>query len=122
MTRLSLMKKPLLTIAAVVAASLSLSTPARSDDKTPTAPIRALLITGGCCHNYDEQKVTPPKGISPRALVEWTIVQEGGPPTSHKVSLYQKPDWADGYDVVVHNECFADVGDREFVEKILTPH
>ena len=34
------------------------------------------------------------------------------------MSLYDKPGWADGYDVVVHNECFGMVGDRDFIEEI----
>ncbi|EEF63177.1 DUF7133 domain-containing protein [Pedosphaera parvula] len=38
------------------------------------------------------------------------------------MSIYEDPDWAKGYDVVVHDECFSDVKDKDFVEGILEPH
>ncbi|HMP84967.1 MAG TPA: ThuA domain-containing protein [Verrucomicrobiota bacterium] len=85
-------------------------------------PIKALLVTGGCCHDYDGQKDVLTQGISALANVEWTVVHEGGNSTGHKVSIYSDPDWAKGYDVVVHDECFADVKDAAFVEGILKPH
>src|SRR5688572_356472 len=82
-------------------------------------PLKALLITGGCCHDYERQKKILSEGISARANVEWTVVHEGEGPkkggTNHKISIYEKEDWAKGYDVVVHNECFADVNDVQFV-------
>ncbi len=87
-----------------------------------TQPIRALLICGGCCHDYAHQKKILTEGISARANVEWTIVHEGDGSTSHKMSIYNDPDWAKGFDVVVHDECFADVTDEAFVEGILKPH
>ena len=87
-----------------------------------TKPLRALLITGGCCHDYNRQKVIIPDGVSQRANVEWKVVQEGGSSTKHRVSIYEKADWAEGYDVIVHNECFADVADVDFVENVLKPH
>src|SRR2546428_13017712 len=87
-----------------------------------TNPLRALLATGGCCHDYDRQKVIIPEGVSQRANVEWKIVQEGGTSTKHRISIYEKPDWAAGYDVVVHNECFADIDDVDFVQNVLKPH
>src|SRR5262245_40955057 len=85
-------------------------------------PIRALLVTGGCCHEYDKQKDILSEGISARANVTWRVVQEGGNSTKHKVSIYEKPNWADGFDIVVHNECFADVKEDEWVERIVKPH
>lgn len=54
-------------------------------------PLRALLITGGCCHEYDAQAVTLMQGISKRANVEFTLVRDkGADGTQHKVSAYQK--------------------------------
>ncbi len=85
-------------------------------------PVRALLITGGCCHDYDRQKLIIPKGVSARADVVWTVVQQGGTVTDSKIPLYEDPNWADGFDVIVHNECFADVKDQAWVERILKPH
>ena len=85
-------------------------------------PIRALLVTGGCCHDYDRQKVILARGISARAPVEWTVVHQGGKSTNAKIPLYEDKNWAKGFDVVVHNECFAHVKDKEWVETILKPH
>ncbi len=85
-------------------------------------PIKALMVTGGCCHDFERQKLILSKGISARANVEWTIVHQGGSTTNTKIPLYENVDWAKGFDVVVHNECFADVKDQAWVETILKPH
>jgi type 1 glutamine amidotransferase len=86
-------------------------------------PLRALLITGGCCHEYDAQAVTLMQGISQRANVEFTLVRDkGADGTQHKVSAYQKADWAAGYDIVLHNECYADEKDPAWLEGIVAPH
>jgi type 1 glutamine amidotransferase len=90
------------------------------------APLKVLMVTGGCCHDYEKQKVILADGISARANVEFTIVHEEGPKgkadKEHKVSIYEKDDWAKGYDVVLHNECFGAVTDVAFVERIAKPH
>jgi putative membrane-bound dehydrogenase-like protein len=85
-------------------------------------PIRAMLVTGGCCHDYDRQKLILTRGISARADVIWTVVHQGGTTTDTKIPLYNDPNWADGFDIVVHNECFAHVTDKDFVDRILKPH
>jgi type 1 glutamine amidotransferase len=92
---------------------------------TAAEPLKALYITGGCCHDYNSEKVIIPAGIKARANVEFTVVQAGGGGTRYQGienSLYQKADWAKGYDVVIHNECFADDADMEYVNKVLAPH
>ena len=78
-------------------------------------PLRALMVTGGCCHDYANQKKILSEGISARANVEWSIVHEGDN-REHRISVYDKPDWAKGFDVIVHNECFGMVNDVAFVE------
>ncbi len=85
-------------------------------------PIRALLVTGGCCHDYERQKLIITKGISARANVVWTVVHQGGKTTNTKIPLYEDPNWAEGFDVVVHNECFANVKDQAWLDRILKPH
>lgn len=84
-------------------------------------PIRALLVTGGCCHDYEAQKKIISEGVSARANVVWTIVHEGKDRTD-RVSIYAEPDWARGYDVVVHNECYGAIEDVPYVERIARPH
>ena len=89
---------------------------------TPQRPIRALLVCGGCCHDYTRQKQIIAKGVSARASVIWTIVQQGGTTTNSKIPLYRDKNWSDGFDVVVHNECFSNVPDKNWVENIIRPH
>jgi type 1 glutamine amidotransferase len=100
---------------------LSLVTAAASAAET-ARPLKALFVTGGCCHEYDQQKRVLTDGISARAKVDWTIVHEGGTRGDFKVGIYTNANWAAGYDVVVHDECFADVKDAAFVQGILKAH
>jgi hypothetical protein len=87
-----------------------------------TKPLEVLYITGGCCHDYDGQKKVITEGLASRARINCTVVHEGGASLDHKVSIYSKPDWSKGYDVVFHNECFSDVKDPAFLKKILAEH
>ena len=91
---------------------------ARAEDK----PIRALLVCGGCCHDYAKQKDILTKGISARANIEWTIAYDPDKGTKHLNPVYEKSDWAKGFDVIVHDECSADVKDMPLVDRILAPH
>lgn len=91
-------------------------------EKKEIKPIRALLITGGCCHDYAKQKLILPEAVSKRANVEWTVVHQGGTTTDTRIPYYEKEDWAKGFDVVVHNECFAGVADPAWTAKVLKPH
>jgi len=85
-------------------------------------PLRALLITGGCCHDYDFQAKMLTEGLKPFGPITWTIVNEGGKTTKGQIKLYEDPNWAKPYDVVVHNECFADTNDPAYVAKIVAAH
>lgn len=91
-------------------------------DAAEPAKLKALLITGGCCHDYQTQKQIIAKGLAQRMNIAFEVVHEGGTSNSHKVSVYEKPDWWKGYDVIVHNECFGDLKDDEFIGKILAAH
>ncbi len=82
----------------------------------------ALLVLGGCCHDYAHQKDIISKGISERANVEWTIAYDPDTGTKHLNPVYEKDDWSQGYDVVVHDECCADVKDLKIIDRILKPH
>ena len=97
-------------------------TASAADNLYEGAPIKALLITGGCCHNYTFQSEAMTKGVSAQASVTWKVINEGGRGTRGEIDLYNDPDWAAPYDVVVHNECFADTDDPEYVRKITAAH
>ena len=85
-------------------------------------PIRALLVLGGCCHDYAVQKELLSKGISERAHVEFAIAHDPDKSTAHLNPIYESATWADGFDVVIHDECSADVKDLAIVDRILEPH
>jgi type 1 glutamine amidotransferase len=85
-------------------------------------PIRALLVIGGCCHDYAKQKDLLTQGISARANVRWAIAYDTDKGTKHLNPVYEKPDWAKDFDVVVHDECCADMKDLALIDRILEPH
>jgi putative membrane-bound dehydrogenase-like protein len=85
-------------------------------------PLKILLVCGGCCHDYQNQKNILQTGLEERAYVEVTVVHQGGNATNSKIELYENPDWAQGYDLVIHDECFADVKEKAWVDQILKPH
>lgn len=86
------------------------------------APIKALLITGGCCHDYVSQKNLLKAGIEKRAHVTVDLVHSDDRSTKARFDIYEKPDWASAYQVVIHDECSADVKDMPYVQNILNAH
>ncbi len=71
----------------------------------PVKPLRALLVIGGCCHDYLMQKDILAKGISERAHVDVVIAYDPDPTTQHLNPIYKSADWASGFDVIIHDEC-----------------
>ena len=97
--------------------------PAADKDKpTDAKPIKALLVIGGCCHDYAKQKDILAKGISARANVDVTIAYDPDTGTKHLNPVYENPDWAKGFDVIIHDECCSDVKDLDVINRILKPH
>lgn len=109
---------PLFVVAAVVLLGAGCTT----SNHSAARPVRALLITGGCCHNYPFQAASLTNAVGRHAPVEWTIVNQGGNGTKAEIALYDKPDWAKGFDVVVHNECFADTTSPDYIRRITAAH
>ena len=87
-----------------------------------TKPLKALLIAGGCCHDYVGQHKVISDGIQARANVQvdvyWTDDKSVNPP----LSLYDKDDWAAGYDIIIHDECAAGNKDLKVLKRILDVH
>lgn len=114
-----------LLIAAIIltpAALFALVAPATSQAQPDAKPIRALLVIGGCCHDYANQKDILTKGISARANVQWAIAYDPDKGVKHVNPVYLKPNWAEGFDVIVHDECCSDVTDLSIIDRILEPH
>lgn len=95
----------------------------RGADAAAAPKLKGLLITGGCCHDYPRQKLIITEGLSQRISMAWDIVHEGDQEgRKHQVSVYSKSNWSDGYDIVVHSECFGELDDVAFVEGIVNEH
>ena len=107
--------------AALVAATIS-TAPTGAAPAADDKPVRALLVIGGCCHDYKKQQELLTKGISGRANVQWAVAYDPDTTTKHLNPVYENPDWAKGFDVVVHDECSSDVKDPKIVDRILKPH
>ncbi len=106
----------------LVAALLSLSSSLNLALGADVKPLRALLITGGCCHDYAAQKDLLKKGLEARANLVVDVIFTNSPSTKPPVPIYGNPDYAKGYDVVIHDECAADINDPAIIKGVLAPH
>jgi hypothetical protein len=86
------------------------------------APLRVLLISGGCCHDYAHQKDILKKGLEERANVSIDLIYTPDATTRPPLPILGNPDYAKGYDLVIHDECAADISDAAKVEAVLKPH
>ena len=94
-----------------------------SDNAQAAESLKVLLITGGCCHDYEFQAEALQKAATDRGVqIDWTVINEGGKGTEAEIDLYKNENWADGYDVVVHNECFANTKNPEYIRRITKAH
>ena len=85
-------------------------------------PLKVLLITGGCCHDYAKQKDILKKGIEERVNAVVDHAHTDDKSTKPPLAIFGNPDYAKGYDVVIHDECAADIKDPKIVEGVLAPH
>lgn len=112
------MKKSVLLLVPALAAALNLSVSAEPAVK----PLKALLVIGGCCHDYATQKDLISAGIEARANIKIDICYSPEKGTKPMFTCYEKDNWAEGYDVIIHDECAADIKDLAIVNRILEPH
>src|SRR5580700_3963454 len=104
-----------------VAASILLTALAGGAADAPK-PLRLLLVTGGCCHDYSKQKEILKTGLEARANVLVDIRYSADTTTKALLPILGHPDYAAGYDLVIHDECVSDVSDPKLVEAVLKPH
>ncbi|RMF44478.1 MAG: hypothetical protein D6753_02450 [Planctomycetota bacterium] len=88
----------------------------------PPRPLKVLLITGGCCHDYKTQKDLLKDGLEARAHVVVDQVHSDDASTAPKLAIFGNPDYARGYDVVIHDECAAKISDPAIIAGVLAPH
>ena len=84
--------------------------------------MKALLVLGGCCHDYNAQKDILKAGLEQRLNIQVDIAYNPDKSTKAVFPQYEKDDWAKGYDVIIHDECSADVKDLAYVNRVLQPH
>ncbi|MGB7344377.1 MAG: ThuA domain-containing protein [Pirellulaceae bacterium] len=87
-----------------------------------TKKVRALMVAGGCCHDYLNQKRIISDCLSQKVgPIDWTILQYGDA-REIEPDIYKSGDWIEGFDIVIHNECFGGVLDGDFVNGIVAAH
>jgi len=115
--------KPAALLASLAVLATTLGFSLRADERaTPPKPLRALLVIGGCCHDYAKQKEILKAGLEARANVTVDVLYTPDSGTQYRFPEYENPEWAKNYDVVIHDECTADVKDPAFVENIVAAH
>ena len=92
-------------------------------------PLKILLVTGGCCHDYVKQKDVLKAGLEARAnvIVDHAHSADGStkPPIEQiygKPGEKPNPDYAKGYDLVIHDECASAQNSPEIITAVLQPH
>ena len=85
-------------------------------------PLRVLLVAGGCCHEYDKQVTVLKEGIEARLHALVDIAYNPDKSTKAVFEIYKSKDWAKDFDVIIHDECSADVTDKDYVGNILAAH
>ena len=122
--------KNLPVLTTVLAATFALLSPAARAADAPK-PLKVLLLAGGCCHDYKAQKDILKKGIEARANAQVEVMftedyeldAKGKPDaTKPKLPIYGNPDYAKGYDLVLHDECAAGITDPAIIAAVLKPH
>jgi type 1 glutamine amidotransferase len=85
-------------------------------------PLRVLIVAGGCCHDYPAQTQALKDGIEARLNAVVDIAINPDKSTKATFSIYESENWAKDFDVILHDECSADVTDRPYVARILKAH
>lgn len=114
--RISLLPIVLVLVGSLLTVELAFAQQAQPE------PLRALLVLGGCCHDYAKQKDILAEGIAARAHVEVIAAYDPDTTTMHLNPVYAKPNWAEGFDVIIHDECSSNVKDLAVIDRILAPH
>ncbi len=95
---------------------------ARAADAPAVKPLKVLLVCGGCCHDYAAQQELLKNGIEARLNATVEVAYNPDKSTKAKFDIYGSKEWAKGFDVVIHDECSADVTEPGYVGNILAAH
>jgi hypothetical protein len=109
-------------VGALVPAVLAMS-PAFAE---PDRPVKVLIVSGGCCHDYAQQRTLLEAALKQRIGAQVSHVyydpKPGEQATRPALPIYGNPDYAAGYDVVIHDECAADEDSAAALDAVLAPH
>ncbi len=111
-----------LVLTASATTQLSAAEPVAEVKTEKVQEIKVLLVAGGCCHDYAAQTKLLKEGIEERIHADVTVVFNPEGKTSTVFEIYESDDWAQGYDVVIHDECSASVMEEAYVRRILKAH
>lgn len=110
-------------VAGLVAVAALAASPALAQT---VKPIKVLIVSGGGYHNYANQRAILEAGLKARLNVDITHsfydMKPDEDQTKPKLPIFTNPNYGDGYDVVIHNECGAGVDDQAIIQTVLAPH
>jgi len=119
---------PMTSLALATLTGLLNAADTTTNSSPASAPIRALLVTGGRYHDYNGQSKILTDGISARANVQWTVFHDNGMLNDGKVeeskinAFFGNPNWSKGFDVIVYNDSFQRNKNLQLVNDKLAPH
>src|SRR5688500_7090607 len=70
-------------------------------------PVHAMIVTGGCCHDYTGQSKVLMDTLNAVMPINWTVVQGMTALPDGRLLLYENSNWTRGFEIVIHNECWA---------------
>jgi type 1 glutamine amidotransferase len=97
-----------------LAAGLALTTIAHAEK-----PLKVIIVSGGCCHDYANQKNILAETLTAKINAE--ITQIGEDPDAVKAAL-SKEGWAGDADAVVYNFCDAKQTDYDYIKSVANVH
>ena len=109
-------------IAPLVCAALATGLYFANAADAPVKPLRVLIVAGGCCHDYEHQQTILKDGIESRLNAIVDVAYNPDKTTKATFEIYKAKDWAKDFDVIIHDECSADVTDPAYVANILDAH
>ena len=114
------------SIAGALALATATIAPAGAEPAKAAAPVKILIVSGGCCHDYPQQRKLLEEGLKSRMTAQVSHdFHDPGPgekATRPALPIYGNPDYAKGFDVVIHNECAADEDSAAALDAVLAPH
>jgi len=85
--------------------------------------LNVLVVSGGCCHDYPSQDRILYDILNKVAPINWTFALGMTNLPDGRLPLYADPNYGNKFDLIVHNECWAN-GDfpPQFLQNIVAPH